>query len=142
MRLFRLARQPVAWVLPLATGCLLTPDAFEAERARFLDGDGDGVSEEQGDCSPDDPATYPGAVEVCDGKDNDCDGQTDEDPEGPMWFFDGDGDGLGTSTDALAACTQPEGFVAEGGDCNDTDPAIHPGQAEACNDVDEARPEA
>ncbi|HCH66636.1 MAG TPA: hypothetical protein DFR83_27770 [Deltaproteobacteria bacterium] len=124
-------------VLPGLSGCLLSPDDFEDARARFLDADGDGISEHDGDCSPDDPATYPGAVEVCDGKDNDCDGDTDEAPDGPDWFFDGDGDGHGVDADRLAACTQPEGFVADSGDCDDTDPAIHPAAAEACNDIDD-----
>ena len=126
-----------AFVLVLFPGCLITPDTFEDARAQFLDGDGDGISEWDGDCAPDDPATFPGAVEVCDNKDNDCDGQTDEQPEGPVWFFDGDTDGFGDAQQVLAACVQPEGFVEEDGDCNDTDPSIHPGQAEACNDRDD-----
>ncbi len=120
-----------------ASGCLLTPEVFDEARERFEDGDGDGVSEVDGDCQPDDPATYPGASEVCDGKDNDCDGDVDEEPDGPVWFFDGDGDGVGNSGEALAACVQPEGFVAEDGDCNDADADIHPGRAEACNDIDD-----
>ena len=124
-------------VFATLSGCLITPDTFEDARAQFLDGDGDGISEWDGDCAPDDPATFPGAVEVCDNKDNDCDGQTDEQPEGPVWFFDGDTDGFGDAQQVLAACVQPEGFVEEDGDCNDTDPSIHPGQAEACNDRDD-----
>ena len=119
------------------SGCLITPDTFDEARAHFLDGDGDGFSEWDGDCAPADPATWPGAPEVCDGKDNDCDGDRDEAPAGPLWYFDGDGDGAGVSTEVLAACVQPEGFVAEDGDCNDTDPAVFPGQAESCNDRDD-----
>ena len=41
--------------------------------------DGDGYSADQGDCDNTDATVYPGAVELCDGKDNDCDGEVDED---------------------------------------------------------------
>ena len=41
------------------------------------DDDEDGFSECDGDCNDASPATYPGAVEVCDGRDNDCDGNVD-----------------------------------------------------------------
>ena len=47
-----------------------------------VDGDGE-TSEANGgeDCADDDPARHPGAAEVCDGVDQDCDGDTDEDPD-------------------------------------------------------------
>jgi len=44
-----------------------------------LDEDGDGVTVGDGDCDDGDPAVYPGATDLCDGRDQDCDGQTDED---------------------------------------------------------------
>jgi hypothetical protein len=42
-----------------------------------VDADGDGVFED--DCDDDDPTVYPMAEEICDNKDNNCDGQIDED---------------------------------------------------------------
>ena len=120
-----------------ASGCLVTPDAFDEARARFGDEDGDGITEQDGDCAPTDPATYPGAPEVCDGKDNDCDGVADDDPEGPLWFFDGDHDGHGDALQGIAACDAPDGFVDSDADCDDADPAVHPDAPEACNDQDD-----
>ena len=43
-----------------------------------VDDDNDGYSENQGDCDDTDSTVYPGATEVCDGLDNDCNGQIDE----------------------------------------------------------------
>ncbi len=38
-----------------------------------IDQDGDGWSVAEGDCDDTDPASWPGAAELCDGLDNDCD---------------------------------------------------------------------
>jgi len=72
------------------------------------DHDGDGYSLSE-DCNDYDSRISPGAEELCDGKDNDCDGQIDE-------GHDKDGDG----------------YTACGGDCDDSDPKIHPGAREPC----------
>lgn len=43
-----------------------------------IDLDLDGYSEADGDCDDNDSSIYPGATEICDEKDNDCDGTEDE----------------------------------------------------------------
>jgi hypothetical protein len=88
------------------------------------------------DCNDDDPGTHPGATEVCDGSDNDCDGSVDE-GVGPMWYRDADNDGYGDGTaPPLQACYQPDGYVDNPNDCDDTNPEINPGAQEVCDGVD------
>ncbi|MCA2977357.1 MAG: putative metal-binding motif-containing protein, partial [Myxococcaceae bacterium] len=67
---------------------------ISAGRCGCFDADGDGRSCD--DCDDADPARFPGAPEVCDGRDNDCDQQIDEGTV-TTWFVDGDGDGYGNS---------------------------------------------
>lgn len=47
-----------------------------------VDDDGDRMTENQGDCDDSRVDTYGGAVEICDGRDNNCDGQTDNNLNG------------------------------------------------------------
>ena len=53
-----------------------------------------------------------------------------------IWFVDADGDGRGAGAPTID-CTQPEGTVAQSGDCDDSDSAVHPGATETCNLVDD-----
>jgi hypothetical protein len=98
-----------------------------------LDNDCDGVVDE---CSEDDPELTWHAEELCDGIDNDCDGEVDEDL-GEIWFPDADGDGYGDGDDPRQECDPGSGLVRDGSDCDDGDPAVHPGAPEACNGVDD-----
>ncbi len=75
-------------------------------------------------------------VEVCNGADDDCDGAIDEDVLS-TWYGDGDGDGFGDPEVSLEACEEPLGHTADGTDCDDGDPAVHPGATEACDGVDD-----
>ncbi len=99
-----------------------------------VDNDEDGFSPPD-DCDDNDDTVYPNAPELCDGKDNDCDGDTDEDA-GPTFYFDFDEDGYGDPTISMQACTAPQGYVADNSDCNDNDSDIFPGNPEACDGKD------
>ena len=100
------------------------------------DNDEDGFPADE-DCDDNDDSIYPGADEVCDGEDNDCDDEVDEDPvDGETWYADGDGDGYGDDSDTMEACSRPDGYAAEGGDCDDDEEDAYPGNTEVCDDID------
>ena len=89
------------------------------------------------DCDDADNDIYPGADEVCDGEDNDCDETVDEEPiDAIMMYTDSDGDGYGDASTGVSACLSQSGLVTNGDDCNDTDIDISPIAEEACDEVD------
>jgi large repetitive protein len=94
-----------------------------------------GYVADSSDCDDTDAAVNPGATEVCDGADNDCDGSIDEGLTS-TWYADTDGDGYGDGSSTTAACTAPAGYVADGTDCDDAEAAVNPGAAEICDGLD------
>lgn len=89
------------------------------------------------DCNDRDPAINPQEKEVCDGKDNDCNGDVDD---GVLntYYLDADSDLWGDPSKEYYACAKPRGYSDNVGDCNDKSPAIHPGAANIPNNqVDE-----
>jgi hypothetical protein len=85
------------------------------------------------DCNDACASCHPGGVEVCDGLNNDCDGQTDEGNIGQIWYRDADGDGYGNPNVTLQRCNQPSGYVANDDDCNDACASCYPGGVEVCD---------
>ena len=126
---------------------------------KFLDMDGDGWGTDDfrclcqpdpvqhytanvpGDCDDTNPDIHPGAPEVCNNIDDDCDGEMDEGENNPgcvMYYRDMDGDGWGDEFESRCLC-QPEFpyLVTQAGDCSDNDPEIHPGAPEVCDWIDD-----
>jgi hypothetical protein len=116
-------------LLSLSGGCLSSGSAGSP------DVDGDGFNAPS-DCDDRDADVHPGADEVCDGIDNDCDTVTDVDAPSGVFWADADGDGYG-GTAGEYSCQEGDGFVEDTSDCDDGDGDVHPGAVETCNSQDD-----
>jgi YVTN family beta-propeller protein len=90
-----------------------------------LDKDNDGY-DSCNECNDGNAAVNPDADEVCDGIDNDCDGEVDE----GVFYPDEDGDGHGDAKAEGQSCPVPEDYVTNKTDCDDADKAVNPGKNE------------
>ncbi len=146
-----------------------TDERFDADGSGgvdCVDNDGDGFTELEGDCEDEDPGRYPGAEEVCDGVDNDCNGRVDDpfdlDADGTSDCVDDDwdgyteqegdcddlnanaspgneevgGNGVDENCDGLAWDEDGDGFGPAEGDCDDTDRHVSPAEVDVCDGVD------
>ncbi len=130
------------------------------------DNDGDGygsLTEENHDCDEDNRNTFPGASELADGTDNDCDGiidegTTDYDDDGDAFTEnEGDcsdfndsaypgaperGDGVDNDCDGLVDegtslyDDDQDGYAEVNNDCNDNDATVNPSAIEICDGAD------
>ncbi len=143
----------VASLLALFFGCPSNPvdDCTEPFQV-FTDADQDGwgvsgsgtlvciqpqlTSTRAGDCDDARFDVSPDGVEECDGLDNDCSGEADEDLFVNTFYLDEDGDTYGDPASPVEACAPGPGVVANDVDCDDTNALTFPGAGEFCDDQD------
>lgn len=122
----------------------------------FFDADGDGFGDENltidtctdtppagyvasaADCNDSEATVFPGAAELCDGIDNNCDGTVDNTSIFFVYYQDSDGDGFGSPLMTFDTCATnpPAGFVANDVDCDDTNASVYPGAMEVPDSLD------
>jgi MYXO-CTERM domain-containing protein len=148
---------------PVDTGPDTAPPEDTGDPGDTRDLDRDGWTVADGDCQDHNRATWPGAREIADGADNDCDGLIDE----GLWYYDDDGDGVtelegdcddgdpsrspnepeqgedgidhdcdGLADGDPAADADGDGYTVGAGDCDDTNPWIHPGVFDGLDGMD------
>ncbi len=153
----------------LAISCGKDDDASCTEQIWYQDADGDGfgnANQKQSSCTQpngyvsdntdfndNDGNSFPNATEVCDGIDNDGDGQVDglsssscgvgevcengSCVAATTYYLDADNDGYGDATNSTqAGNTAPTGYVLDNTDCDDTDASTNPGVQEIQDGLD------
>ena len=138
-----------AFAIALAIACLIPSIALAqqgggggaggmgsggAGGSQDVDADQDGYLASE-DCDDENPEVNPGAAELCNGSDDNCDGQVDE--EVMLTFYrDDDGDGFGDPNSSDQMCSVTFGFVENGSDCDDASSETHPNGQEVCDGWD------
>ena len=88
------------------------------------------------DCNDGNAAVNPGATEICNGIDDNCDGSTDEGLTFLTYYVDADVDGYGAGA-GVSSCNPIAGSSLVAGDCDDNAPLVNPGATEICNGIDD-----
>ncbi len=88
------------------------------------------------DCDDSNPDIHPGAAEVCNGLDDNCNVVADENVM-TTFYLDADGDGFGTEDVSTQACSPPGGYTIVSGDCLDSNPNVYPDAEEILNLLDD-----
>ncbi len=97
----------------------------------------DGYVSNDDDCDDDNAEVHPGAADICNYRDDDCDNLFDEAGTDNTYYSDADGDGYGDPEVTVLGCYVPEGAAEEGSDCDDADATRHPGAEELCDGIDQ-----
>ncbi len=133
---------PAPEPIPVVADPIDEDTAVDTATVPPVDEDGDGHPEDA-DCDDGEPTVHPGAIEVCNGKDDDCDALTDDEDDGldpttaALWHPDADLDLFGAVDSSTLACVPPIGWLADGTDCDDALATVYPGATESCDTLDE-----
>ncbi len=109
-------------------------DTYADAQGSFAGGQAAGT-----DCDDTRAEIHPGAPELCNGLDDDCNDVRDDGQQAQTYFPDLDGDGWGVEAGDAGqrACVQPPGYAADAGDCDDFRAFVHPGGIDGCNGFDD-----
>jgi hypothetical protein len=91
------------------------------------------------DCDDSDATVNPDAIEVCNGRDDNCVDDENDAIDRKAWYVDGDGDTYGGAKAKKESCEPPDDgkvYVDRGGDCHDDDVAYHP-YADECGETED-----
>ncbi|MCB9764848.1 MAG: FG-GAP repeat protein [Alphaproteobacteria bacterium] len=128
---------PLLFLLTVLVGCLMSQEEYHDLLEVSMDHDQDGHRrppyENGDDCDDEDATVFPGAEELCDNQDNDCDFDVDEGVQ-IILYADVDGDGFGDPDAPRGVCGPGEGLVENAEDCDDANPDVWPGAVEVCGD--------
>lgn len=95
---------------------------------------GEGQADNGLDCNDAAADVFPGAEELCNQRDDNCDGLLDDGHATRKYYADVDGDGYGAKFPAVNVCgLPPAGYVSNDTDCDDDNDEVNPGALEICN---------
>jgi len=142
----------VSFGLAVSVKADATSTCPDGVKTYYYDGDGDGYGNSaisvaacadpknyvanSTDCDDTKTTVKPGATEICNGVDDDCDGVIDENLATSTFYFDYDQDGYGVTATSTIACAAPSGYTATSSDCEDDNSLINPGKNEICDGLD------
>jgi hypothetical protein len=137
---------PVEGYVGNARDCNDADPQINPETVWYADADGDGYGNSRirvtqcqspdgyimnaEDCDDRNRDIYPDAVDICDGWDNDCNGEVDDGLTLMTYYRDADNDGYGDPNAMIENCAAPLGYVEDGSDFNDNDKNDIPGPFE------------
>lgn len=91
------------------------------------------------DCDDSNKDISPAVTEICDGIDQNCNGNVDE-GVAYTYYVDNDGDGFGDPNQPISTCadTPPLGYAKWTNDCDDTNPDVYPNETvlDICDGID------
>jgi len=123
-------------IIPFALSITLIILSLTSHVVLAADSDADGIDEAT-DCDDTDPDVYPGAVEECNGTDNNCSGDENDALDAAIYYQDSDGDGFGNASVSQSSCSVISDYVSDNTDCDDANSSVNPTATESCNGADD-----